>query len=92
MLSYALSKAEFLIAVAYLGIGSSVLAYFLANYSLAKLPVARSTIFGNLSTVVSVLAGVIIMDDRFTWVTALAFALILCGIFGVNKFKDADGK
>ncbi len=90
MLTSALSHAEFLIAIVYLGIGSSVLAYFLANYSLSKLPVARSTIFGNLSTVVSVLAGVFIMNDRFTWVTALAFALILCGIFGVNKFKPQE--
>ena len=90
MLTSALSHADFLIAIAYLGIGSSVLAYFLANYSLAKLPVARSTIFGNLATVVSVLAGVIIMDDKFTWVTALAFVLILLGIFGVNKFKAKE--
>ncbi|MBQ2726039.1 MAG: DMT family transporter [Clostridia bacterium] len=90
MLTSALSHIDFLIAIAYLGIGSSVLAYFLANYSLSKLPVARSTIFGNLSTVVSVLAGVFIMGDKFTWVTALAFALILCGIFGVNKFKSKE--
>lgn len=91
MLTSALSQWQFLVAIGYLGIGASVGAYFLANYSLAKLPVARSTIFGNLSTVVSVLAGVIIMDDKFTWVTALSFALILCGIFGVNRFKDSDG-
>ena len=90
MLTNALSHIDFLIAIVYLGIGSSVLAYFLANYSLSKLPVARSTIFGNLSTVVSVLAGVFIMGDKFTWVTALAFALILCGIFGVNKFKSKE--
>jgi len=77
---------HFVLPVLYLGIGASVIAYFLANYSLAKLPVARSTIFGNLSTVVSVAAGVLIMKDPFTWVSALAFALILCGIAGVNYF------
>ena len=60
----------------------------LANYSLSKLPVARSTIFANLSTVVSVLAGIVIMGDEFTWVSAVAFVLIMAGIWAVNKFRD----
>jgi drug/metabolite transporter (DMT)-like permease len=60
----------------------------LANYSLAKLPVARSTIFGNLSTVVSVLAGVVIMGDEFSWISAVAFVLIMTGIWAVNRFRD----
>lgn len=37
---------------------------------------------------VSAIAGVIFMNDVFTWISALAFALILLGIAGVNKFKD----
>ena len=80
----ALGKGEFLVSVLYLGGLSSVGAYLLANYSLAKLPVARSSIFQNLGTVVSVLAGVLVMGDSFTWVSLAAFILILCGVWGVN--------
>lgn len=87
MLTTALTEGKFILSVLYLGIGASVGAYFLANYSLARLPVARSTIFNNLSTVVSVAAGVIFMGDPFTWVSAAAFVLIMCGIVGVNRFK-----
>ena len=87
MLTEALRHWQFDVSVVYLGIGASVIAYFLANYSLARLPVARSTIFGNLSTVVSVAAGVVFMKDPFTWVSAAAFVLIMCGIAGVNRFK-----
>jgi len=83
----ALSRPEFLGAAAYLGIGCSVIAYFLVNYSLAKLPVARSTIFGHLATIVSVASGVILMGDRFTPLSLLAFALILTGIAGTNHFQ-----
>ncbi len=86
----ALGHGEFVAAILYLGAGASVGAYMLANYSLAKLPVARSTIFGNLSTVVSVAAGVVLMGDEFTWVSAAAFALIMAGIWAVNKFRDPE--
>ncbi len=90
MLVDALSHTEFIVSVLYLGIGASVIAYFLVNVSLSKLPVARSTIFGNLSTVVSVASGVVIMRDPFSLYSAFAFLLILCGIFGVNFFKTKE--
>jgi len=88
MLKEALTHGQFVLAAAYLGIGASVLAYFLANYALARLPVARAAVFGNLSTVVSVAAGILLMGDPFTWVSGIAFILILCGIAGVNRFKS----
>ena len=86
MLTDALGHRNFIIAAVYLGAVSSVGAYMLANYSLAKLPVARQSIFQNLSTVVSVLAGVIIMGDPFSAFSLIAFAMILVGVWGVNTF------
>lgn len=86
----ALGHGKFVAACLYLGAAASVGAYMLANYSLARLPVARSTIFNCMSTVVSVLSGVIIMKDPFTWVSGLAFVLMLTGMWGVNRF--AAGK
>ena len=80
----AFAQPRFTAAALYLGVGSSVVAYMLANYSLAALPVARSTIFTALSTIVSVLSGVIIRGDAFSWLSALAFALMLAGLVGVN--------
>lgn len=88
LLGEALTHRDFIIAVLYLGGLSSVGAYMLANYSLAKLPVARATIFGNMSTVVSVLSGVIIMNDEFTLVSGISFVLILAGVVGVNRFAE----
>lgn len=87
MITAALSQSDFILAVLYLGVGSSMVAYMLSNYALAKLPVARATIFGNLSTVVSVLSGVIIMHDEFTLVSLVAFILIMAGVWGVNRFS-----
>ena len=89
-LGSALAQPKFIVAVLYLGILASVGAYMLANYSLARLPVARSSIFNSLSTVVSVLSGIVIMHDPFTWVSVLAFVLILAGVWGVNHFASHE--
>ena len=86
MLNEALSHVEFITAILYLGGVASCGAYMLANYSLSRLTVARSTIFGNLGTVVSVLAGVVIMGDEFTLISAISFVLIMGGIWIVNRY------
>ena len=88
MLADALGHGQFIAAVLYLGAVASVGAYMLANYSLARLPVARQTIFTNMSTIVSVLSGVIIMGDEFTLLNLASFALILVGVWGVNRFAE----
>lgn len=90
MLRSALEHGEFIASILYLGGVASCGAYMMANYSLSRLTVARSTIFGNFGTVVSVLAGVVIMGDEFTWVSAISFALIMGGIWIVNHFARSS--
>ena len=90
MLGYALGHGKFIASILYLGGVASCGAYMMANYSLSRLTVARSTIFGNFGTVVSVLAGVVIMGDEFTWISVVAFALIMGGIWVVNKFAKQE--
>ena len=91
MLRDALGHGRFIAAVLYLGGVASVGAYMLANYSLARLPVARSTIFTSLSTVVSVLSGIVLMKDPFTATSVAAFVLIMIGVWGVNRFAEQNG-
>lgn len=88
MLADALSHKEFVISALYLGAAASVGAYMLANYSLSRLTVMRSTIFGSFSTIVSVLSGIVIMKDPFTPVSAISFVLIMVGVWGVNRFSS----
>jgi len=88
MLMSALAAPKFIAAAVFLGALTSVGAFMLVNYSLAKLPVARSSIFNCMSTVVSVLAGVIVMNDSFSWLSAVSFVWILFGVWGVNTFAQ----
>lgn len=86
ILANAVTNGKFIGSALYLGVLASVCAYMLVNYSLKHLPVARSTIFTSFSTVVSVASGVIIRGDKFSLVSGVAFALMLMGVWGVNKF------
>lgn len=82
----ALSHGEFIVSCIYLGAAASIGAYMLANYALSNLPVTRATIFNSFSTVVSVLSGIILMNDPFDLTSVIAFIMIMFGVFGVNKF------
>lgn len=90
MITSALSDTKFIISVLYLGAAASIGAYMLANYALSRLPVTRATIFTSFSTIVSVSSGVILMHDPFTLISAIAFAMILFGVFGVNRFASHE--
>lgn len=50
------------------------------------LSVARTAVLINLSTVVSVLTGVLILHEPFGWISAVASAAILVGIWGAQRF------
>ncbi len=44
----------------------------------------------NLTTVVSVLAGVFILGDRFSLLSAISMVAVMVGIWGVQKFTPKE--
>ena len=76
---------SYLPAILFLSLGCSVLSFFLSNYALTKLPLARETVFANLTTAVSVFAGVLVLHEPFSWFSLICILLILLGIWGVQK-------
>ena len=73
-------------AALFLGAVCSVMAFLCLNYANTHLPVARTTAFSNVTTVVSVFAGVA-LGESFTVATLIAAVLIIVGVWGVQKFK-----
>ena len=57
----------------------------LANYAMGKLPVVKSSSFGAVLTLVSMLAGVIFLNEPISWTLGIGAALILYGIYQVTK-------
>lgn len=64
-------------AVLFLGAVSSVGAYGLLNYSNGTLTTSEASLIGNITTVVSVLAGVFLLHDSFTALQAVGVVVIL---------------
>ena len=79
------SSPDYTAAVLYLAVLCSVVSYFLSTYCLSMLSVARATVFANLTTAVSVLAGALILHEPLPPTGVLCCALILIGIYGVQR-------
>jgi drug/metabolite transporter (DMT)-like permease len=74
--------------ILYLGIASSVIAFFLINYSHTHLPVTRTIVFVNVTTLISVLAGVIFLHEVLSPLSLMAAGMILIGVWGVQRFSQ----
>lgn len=75
--------------ILYLGVLSSVGAFFLINYSLTYLKASQSAVFTNLVTVITVLAGVFIRHEAFSWGQGVSVFLIVLGVAVANSSMRA---
>lgn len=77
---------EFWGAILYLSVMSSIIAFMLYNYSTGLISPVRSASFSNLITVVSVLAGILILKEPMMSVPEIICCiLIISGVLGVNR-------
>lgn len=74
-------------SILYLGVLSSVVAFLLMNYANTYLPVAKTTVFTNVTTVVSVIAGVIFLKEKFSLEAAFSTVMIITGVCGVQMLS-----
>lgn len=75
-------------SIVYLGLVSSVVGFFMMNYMLSKIEASRSAVFANLVTIVSIMAGVVLLDDPFHWYHFVGSLLIIAGVWGTNQFHS----
>ena len=75
---------DFLISVLYLAVVSSVCAFLLLNFAVNHMNIATVSVFSNFCTVISVLAGIFIMHDRFSALQLFGIAIILISVFGIS--------
>jgi drug/metabolite transporter (DMT)-like permease len=75
-------------SILYLGVASSVGAFFLYNYLLSKVTASQASVFANLITVVAIAGGVIFRGETVTWYQLFGTAAILAGVWGTNRFAQ----
>ena len=79
-----------ILPILYLGILSSIVAFFMVNYSISKMPVSQFAVFGNLVTIVSIFAGVFILKEDFFWYHIVGSAVIILGVWGTVYFGSRE--
>jgi drug/metabolite transporter (DMT)-like permease len=77
------------LVVLYLGLATSVIAFLLWNFSIAKLGAARTALFGNLIPLFSSLEAVWLLHEDITFVHLISGLLIITGLVIVNIKKGA---
>lgn len=82
----------FLWSVLYLGLGCCAIGFFLCNYGIELIGATRSSSFAGLATVISVLAGVIILKESFSLLQGLGTLLVLLGVYGANMLPRGARK
>lgn len=80
----AFSHSEFWWSVGYLSVASSIGAFMLFNYATSVIDPVRSASFSNIITVVSLLAGIFILEEKLSALQIVCCVLIIIGVFGTN--------
>lgn len=88
LLTAPLAETKFITAILYLGFASSIVAFMALNVASGYLPVAKTMAFCNLTTVISLFAGVIFLHEPFNAISLLASVLIILGIWGVQRVRN----
>lgn len=81
-----LSETGFIAAFVYLGVLSSLVTSLLTNFALSKIDASRMCVFTNLSTVISIIAGVVFLKENIYFYHIIGSLMIIGGVVGTNCF------
>ncbi len=74
-----LSEPGFIAAFVYLGVLSSLVTSLLTNFALSKIDASRMCVFTNLSTVISIIAGVVFLKENIYFYHLIGSLMIIGG-------------
>jgi len=81
-----LTHVDFVIAILYLGLLSLLGTSYLSNYALSKLEASQMSVFSNFATLITILAGVLVLQEVFHLYHFIGGILIIIGVIGTNYF------
>ena len=89
---FPITNINYLIAVLYLSVLSTVSVTFLTVYSLSKLTAVKVSMANNFSTLPSILAGIIVLNEPFTVMHWIGAIMIVLGVIMVSYFAPKEEK
>ncbi len=79
------TNVNYLISILFIGLFTSVLATFLWNYSLSKISATRVSVYSNLSTLISIIAGIVVLSEQLYYYHFIGTVVIITGMYLANK-------
>jgi drug/metabolite transporter (DMT)-like permease len=73
-----------LIALLYLILFGSIVAFGSFIYAMSKLPAGLVSIYAYINPLVALALGFLVLDEKISWLTGLAFLVTVSGVFLVN--------
>jgi len=83
---------ELIIPILYLGIIASIGGFFLVNFALSKVPAHVSSIYSNLSTIVALIAGALLLSEKLYYYHYIGGLMIIIGVYGTVRFNRYANK
>ena len=90
MLLEPLTNSAFWGAILYLAVFSSVGAFLVLNYASTYISVSEASIFANLTTVISIIAGVVILKESFSVQQMVGAVIIILSVYISSKANTND--
>ena len=72
------------ISILYLGLGASVICFFIWNIAINILGAGRTALFGNLIPIFSSIEAVILLNEEFSWIHIVSMMLVFTGLLLAN--------
>ncbi len=77
-------NSDLLLSVLYLGLGASVICFWIWNIAIGRIGAARTILFGNLIPIFGTIGSVIFLHEQFTWVHIASMIIVFTGIIIAN--------
>lgn len=84
------TNLNFLIAVLYLSISCSVVAFLLYNLAISYIGTNKSASFVGVSTIVTVMASIVILKEQVTFIQILGATLVITGVYLANVVCESS--
>jgi len=83
-----LRAPDFVLAILYLGVLSTLVSSMITNFILSKLEAAKMSVFSNLGTLITMAAGVFLLKEEMFNYHIIGSVLIIAGVLGTNFLDD----
>lgn len=86
LLSIEMLNIDIVFSLLYLGVFASIIGTFLNNYMLSKITASQTSIYTNFTTVITILSGIIFLNESFQWYELIGSIIIITGVWGTSHY------